>query len=470
MGAVSPEASGRPARLDLLLAALLALAATLLFYRLGAHPLMETSDARYAEIAWEMVHTGDWLTPRMDFALHLDKPPLAYWLGALGLRLLGHSEFAVRLPLALAALLCLLILHRTARRLLGLRAALAAALILATAPLFFFMARLFTTDLYLTLFVTAAYACLLRGYAEPRPPLVWRLGFALALALAFLTKGPVALLHTLLPIATYHLLWGARGRLAPFLGPLPLLLFVAVAAPWFVAVGLRHPQLASFYLNHELLARLHGNALHRAQPVYYFAGILAGGLAPWSVWLAGHLGRGREAPWGPEAAVPHLDRLLACWLWIPFAILSLVRSKLPPYVLPLFPAAALWGGGVAAAWLTRPRRPGWWRPLLVAAATAALVAAGIAFHRERAATWPPQTERAVRLAFWAAVACLLAVAASLRRPSRGATFAALAAFALCLDLAGIHYLPVSKPHHRYHRLARQLAAALAPEDRGVCFG
>ncbi len=463
MSTPTAQAAGR--RLDVVLAVAAMALVALLFFRLGAHPLMETSDARYAEISWEMVHTGDWLTPRMNFALHLDKPPLAYWLGAVGLKLLGHSEVAVRAPLAVAAALCLGLVFATGRRLFGLRAALLAVLILGTAPLFLFMGRLFTTDLYLCLFVVAAYACFLRGYAVEGPPLLWRLGFGIALGLGFLTKGPVVLLHTVAPICLFHFVWGERGRLAPFFSPLIIAAFVAVVAPWFIAVGLAHPEVWDFYLHHELVARVSGNALNRRQPFYYFVPILLAGLAPWSLWLpwlAG--GAAREVSWS-RLPLPWVNRLLACWLLLPFLVLSLVRSKLPAYILPLLPAAALWGGACVGPWLaTRPRRVPRVVPILLLVVAVALAVAGVVAYRDHIDEWTVAPMAPVAVCFWLAIAAIVAIAVAVRGRRRHATLAAIFLFALCFDLLGIYHLPNTKPRYRFHRLAHELAGRLVPDD------
>jgi len=361
--------------------------------------------------------------------------------------------------------LCLWLVYATGRWLFGGRAGLVALLILGTAPLFLFMARLFTTDLYLCLFVVAAYACFLRGYAHESPPLRWRLGFAVALGLGFLTKGPVVLLHTVVPICLFHFVWGARGRLGPFFRPLPVAVFLAVVAPWFVAVGLAHPEVWNFYLHHELIARVSGNALNRRQPFYYFGPILLAGLAPWSLWLP-WLSRtpAREVPWS-RLPVPWVNRLLACWLLLPLLVLSVVRSKLPAYILPLLPAAALWGGACVSPWLaTRPRRLPRVVPILLLATAPALAAAGVVAYRDHLDEWTVAPMAPVVVCFWFAIVAVVAIAITVRGRRRNATLLALLTFGLCFDLMGIYHLPNAKPHYRFHRLAHELASRLEPDD------
>jgi 4-amino-4-deoxy-L-arabinose transferase-like glycosyltransferase len=440
----------------------------MLFYRLGAHPLMETSDARYSEIAWEMVDSGDWLTPRMNGAIHLDKPPLAYWAGATGLTLFGHSERAVRLPLAIGATATLLLVLYLGWWLFGGRAGLLALLLLGTAPLFVFMARLFTTDLYLTLWVVAAYVAFFRGYAAPEPRRRWAIAFAAALALGMLTKGPVVLLHTLVPILPYHFLWGERGRLRPFFSRPAIATFVVIIAPWFLLVWAQHPGLWGFYFNQELVGRVTGEALGRRQPFYYFFQIILGGFLPWIFWLP-FLVRRTDAAIDRQPPVPNADRLLLLWAIVPFVILSIIRSKLPPYLLPLIPALALWAG------LRLDRRLGDERPpfpkaSIAFATLAALVAiAGAVAIVQQHHRWHAETVPALAISLAVLVAGLAAFALSWRGSSRATTFVALLWVALALNLAGIHFLPNAKAKYRYFPLAHQLVEELAPDDAVVTY-
>jgi len=440
----------------------------MLFYRLGAHPLMETSDARYSEIAWEMVDSGDWVTPRMNGAIHLDKPPLAYWLGATGLALFGHSERAVRLPMAIAATATLLLVLYLGRWLFGGRTGLLALLLLGTAPLFVFMARLFTTDLYLTLWVVAAYVAFLRGYAAPEPQRGWAIAFAAALALGMMTKGPVVLLHTLVPILPYHFLWGIRGRLRRFFSPPAIATFVLIVAPWFLLVWVRHPDLWAFYFNQELVGRVTGDALGRRQPFYYFAKILLIGFLPWIFWLPSLARRSGDGI-DRQPPVPDADRLLLLWAILPFVVLSIIRSKLPPYILPLIPALALWAGARLDDSL-RQTRPPWPKGFVAFTALTAVVAiGGIAAVVGQHDRWHPTTLPVLVVSFALVVASLFAFALSWRGRSRATTFVALLCVAATLNLTGIHFLPNTKTKYRYYPLADRLAGQLAADDEVVTY-
>jgi len=440
----------------------------MLFYRIGAHPLMETSDARYSEIAWEMVDSGDWITPHMNGAIHLDKPPVAYWLGATGLTLFGHSERAVRLPLAIAATATLLLTLYLGRWLFGGRAGLLALLLLGTAPLFVFMARLFTTDLYLTLWVVATYVAFFRGYGTPEPRRRWAIAFAAALALGMLTKGPVILLHTLVPILPYHFLWGRRGRLRPFFSPLAIATFVVIVIPWFLLVWLQHPDLWRFYFNQELVGRVTGDALGRRQPFYYFIKILLGGFLPWIFWLP-FLARPSAAALDRQPAVPYADRLVLLWAILPFIILSIIRSKLPPYILPLIPAMALWAGARLDVSLRQAGSPSPKAFIAFATLAAIAVISGVVTAVGQHTQWFPKTFPSLAVSFALVIASLIAFALSWRRQNRTTTFVALLCLAFSLNLTGIHFLPNTKTKYRYFPLADQLAEKLAAGDEVVTY-
>jgi len=441
----------------------------LLFYRLGAHPLMETSDARYSDVAWEMVDSGDWVTPHMNGAIHLDKPPMAYWLGATGLTLFGHSERAVRLPLAIAATATLLLVLYLGQWLFGRRAGLLALLLLGTAPLFVFMARLFTTDLYLTLWVVATYVAFLRGYVTPEPRRRWAVAFAAALALGMLTKGPVILLHTLVPILPYHFLWGERGRLRPFFSRTAIAAFVVILAPWFLVVWAQNPDLWRFYFHQELVGRVTGDALGRRQPFYYFAKILLVGFLPWIFWLPSLARQSGDAIARHRLPVPYADRLLLLWAMVPFVVLSIIPSKLPPYILPLIPALALWAGAQLDSALRQTRPPSPKAFVVFAALAAAVAIAGVVALVGQRHRWHPETLLPIGVSFALVVASLVAFAFSWRGRSRAATFVALLCVAFTLNLTAIHFLPNTKTKYRYYPLADVLAKQLADDDEVVTY-
>lgn len=325
-------------------------------------PLWEPDEARYAEIPREMLALGDWLTPRLDYVLYFEKPPLQYWLSAASMRLFGPYPFAARLPLALATLISLGCAWRLARR-LGARRPVWAAFMLGTAILSFVCGQILTLDALFSAFQVLAVTAAVEAVAarfEGRDGRGWSLLAYGALALAMLTKGLAApVLVGMVMACSLPWAWPVprlrSALLRTLLDPLGWLLFALVAAPWFVLVDRANPGHATFFFIHEHFARFTSHVHSRqgsSNPVLdklYFVGILAVGLVPWvSAALVG-LKRGcafLARPAGPVAATAPLHRwtvaasLLA--VAVPLAFYSVSGSKLPPYILPvLVPILAL---------------------------------------------------------------------------------------------------------------------------------
>lgn len=162
-------------------------------------PLIKTTEARYAEIAREMLVTGNFLEPHLNGIKHFHKPPMAYWLVAAGMRLFGHNDFGDRFFGVLAAMVAVAFLYRMARLVLqDDRKAFYATLMFATSWLFLGITHLVSTEIYLTCFVILAQYYLFRqlyGERTKRNALL----YGACLALGFLTKRPIIFLFTLLP-------------------------------------------------------------------------------------------------------------------------------------------------------------------------------------------------------------------------------------------------------------------------------
>jgi len=331
-------------------ALLLLLTLCTFFILLGSRSLNEPDEGRYAEIAREMIQTGDWLVPHFWYVPHFDKPPMTYWLEASSMKLFGQNEWAVRLPLALAGLSGVLAAWCFAKSLGGRRVAVWSVLILQTSLLYFAMSRMLTTDIFLAQFNAWTIYFFWRSWLclrEPETPRKyfwrWHLAGWVALALAFLTKGPIALAIPL--VALLLLLIVRRKSFAQkgflFGGMLVgVALFFALAAPWFLAANVRVPGTLNYMVFHQAAGHVLGTTIHSRQgfPGYYFV-ILPVGLLPWT-WLLGWLWR-REH-W---RRMPPLQQdgwlLLNFWALFTFTLFNLTHSKLPAYILPIFPALAV---------------------------------------------------------------------------------------------------------------------------------
>ncbi len=330
--------------------ALLLLTICTFFVLLGSRALNEPDEGRYAEIAREMIETGDWLVPHFWYVPHFDKPPMTYWLEAASMTLFGQNEWAVRLPLALAALSGVFAVWCLAKSLGGQRVAVWSVLILQSSLLYFAMARMLTTDLFLTQFNAWTIYFLWRSWVCLREPETrrnyfwrWHLAAWLMITLAFLTKGPVALA---IPLVTLLLLLIVRRKSFTrkkllFSGMLTgLALLLALAAPWFIAANARVPGTLNYMIFHQAAGHVLGNTIRSRQgfPGYFFV-IVPIGLLPWS-WLLGWLWR-REHWQRMPALRQEGWLLLNFWALFTFTLFNLTHSKLAPYILPIFPALAV---------------------------------------------------------------------------------------------------------------------------------
>jgi 4-amino-4-deoxy-L-arabinose transferase-like glycosyltransferase len=319
------------------------------FILLGSRSLNEPDEGRYSEIAREMIETSNWLVPHLWYLPHLDKPPMTCWLVAASMKLFGQNEWAARLPVALAGVSGVWAVFLLGCSLGGRRVGLWSAVILQSSLLYFTMARMLTPDICLAQFVAWAvyffwrsWLCLTNSEFGIRNSefFAWHLAGWVAISLGFLTKGPIALAVPL--IAFGSLLIFRRNEIPArkmlFAGPIAgFMLFFILAAPWFLVIFQRVPQSAHYMILGQAAGHLLGTTIkNRPGGPFYFFGILAAGLLPWT-FLLGWLWR--RSHWHSLS-----DRqkdgwlLLNVWAVFTFTLFSFSHAKLPAYILPVFPA------------------------------------------------------------------------------------------------------------------------------------
>lgn len=335
---------------------LLALAVGLLFgFRLGSYPLANPDEGRNAEIPREMLVAHEWVTPKLDGVNYFEKPPLMYWAVGGALELFGPSEWSVRAVPALFALAGVLLTYAAARRLYGRRAGLAAALVLGTSLLYFGLARFLILDMAVSVLMAGTLFCFILGIREPPGRLRRWLFYGLytCAALATLTKGLIGFLLTGAVMFFWLLIFNQWKRLRPLHLPTGALLFLAIALPWHVLAAMRNPTWFHRYIIYEHFERFITPAAGRPGPWWYFLPIILLGFFPWT----GFLWPGcREALRGGWARRRQNADAWFFVVWAGFILLffSASDSKLPPYILPVFPALAV----LAGAGLARALEPG----------------------------------------------------------------------------------------------------------------
>ncbi len=381
-------------------ALLLLVASLLMLPNLGAPSLWDIDEGNNAEAAREMLDAENWVIPTFNFQLRTDKPALLYWLQIGAYQVFGVNEFAARLPSALAAIIAVLVVYELGRRLFGPRTALLAGLILATNGSLCAAGHFANPDALLHLCTALAFFFFWRGYALGRGG--WFVPFGIATGFGMLAKGPVALV---LPAATVtvFLLWTRRLSLLfdrrYLLGSLA---FALVVIPWYAYVGseTKGEFLRGFFLTHNVQRALGPMEQHGGPAIYYLL-VLSLGFAPWSVFLGPTLwyASGRRARFDalpdPSAASTvdtHADayRFLWSWIGVYFLFFTLAQTKLPNYILPLYPAVALLTARFLERWRVGALRPpAWVLPtglflllLLGAATTVGFLITGGAFDLE----------------------------------------------------------------------------------------
>jgi 4-amino-4-deoxy-L-arabinose transferase-like glycosyltransferase len=317
---------------------------------LGATSLWDIDEGNNSVAGWEMLDSGNWIVPMFNAHVRYDKPVLLYWLQAGAYSLCGVNEFAARLPSAIAALLALLVTYEIGRALFGKMTGFSAGMVLGSSVAFCASARFANPDALLDLCTALALFSFWKDISGGG--LRWSLVTGAAAGLGVLAKGPVGLV---LPttVAVLFLLWRREWRqLFHRRGAVIALAVLAVAAPWYiwVAAETKGQWLYEFWMQHNF-RRMTTPLENHHGPVFYYLLVLVAGLAPWSVflgptaWLAW-----RSARRDGDAARRPAVQFLLCWVAVYFVFFSMASTKLPNYILPLYPAAAVLLGQFLDMW------------------------------------------------------------------------------------------------------------------------
>jgi 4-amino-4-deoxy-L-arabinose transferase-like glycosyltransferase len=384
------------------IAAILLLGVPALFHAIDAKEVCEVIEERVAVTSREMWRAGEWVLPTMNGEPRLQKPPLAYWLPhALASARGSFDELTLRLPFALAGLAAAFVTFGIGRLVLGTRTGLLAGAILISTPLFLRGSHTASADILLLLWTAAAWLFLLRARlrAAAGARAGWEpLAFYACLGLGALTKGPLILLFTLLPLLLEAAAARSTRPLRPLGSPAGIAIFLLVSFSWPVLVELRLPPDATTMspLRQWILESL-GKVMpsegieegyryqgHR-QPWHYYLTRLLPAFGIWApvILLAlldvvrGGISRlrPRALPGGGEreaaARAPSLLRPIRLWCVAPLVLFSAVAEKKIAYVLPVMPAGAVLVAAAVERWYPRMRPALRFLTLVAAAAGAA---------------------------------------------------------------------------------------------------
>jgi 4-amino-4-deoxy-L-arabinose transferase-like glycosyltransferase len=363
--------------------------------------LMDDVDAVQAQIARNMLSSGDWVTARLDGVAYLEKPPLIYWMIAISYKVFGVHDWAARIPVALSAIALCFTTAAFGAWAFGRRAGFYAGLCMSTCIGLFLFTRILVPDVILTLVIALSLWAFLRLLEDEEPhPRAWAAVFAASLGVGLLLKSLIAIVFPVAAVVIYLLytrqLFSAQvwKRLRPFSG---LAIILLIAAPWHILATIRNPPYFSFtmkslpgeyhgffwffFINEQLLRflNLRYPRDYNTVPRLYFWLLNLAWLFPWSVYL----------PAATKLSYRSVDRAgrtrLLALCWIGFVLVFFTFSTTQEYYsMPCYPAFALLIGSAIAA-NGRLLRFGT-RFLTVIYAIAAVVAIAILFAVRRVPT------------------------------------------------------------------------------------
>lgn len=345
----------------------------LYFYRLGSPSIWNPNEAFYAETPREMIEHHDLLTPFFNYEFRFEKPVLMYWLILPFYTLMGINETSVRMASAVSAVLGVLVTFWFARTVWkSSRAGLISAAFLAAAFDYNSAARYASPEMVLTFLITSSIVVFYKWYTDgARRGGLWRILFYVLCGLSTLTKGPIGIILPFLIVGVFLLIKRDFRSMRSILSVIGFAAYLAVSLPWYLYMLQRYGGQFSSVVVGENLSRFLSNKSGESSPLFYFT-VLPWNFLPASVFLVPAFLRIRKMVASRREVIFPL-----VWFSVVFIFFSFSRSKLPPYIYPLFPAAATLTGGWAALAIERDKKAGtvliWLSAVVLLAVSAALI-------------------------------------------------------------------------------------------------
>jgi 4-amino-4-deoxy-L-arabinose transferase-like glycosyltransferase len=314
------------------------------FFGLGAFGLTGADEPRYAQIAREMLARHDWIVPTLNGAPWLEKPALLYWKMMSSYSIFGVSDWAARVPAAFHAMALVLGIFFFMRR-FRFASELDAAMIAASSAGMIGFGRGASTDML----VSAPFALAMMSWWtwHQTSKKLWLVIFYGLLGVGALAKGPVAPALAVLVVGAYAVLRRDGKIFVRSLSIPGFVLFLAIVLPWFVAIQAKVPQFFRVFFIEHNLERFGTNLYQHSQPFWYYIPVFLLAALPWTFFALPALveaGRNvfrRESPEQSANTDDGLSSFLFLWIVVPIIFFSISRAKLPGYILPAIPAAAL---------------------------------------------------------------------------------------------------------------------------------
>ena len=349
------------------LAVLTAISSLTFFVALGQPAMTDSDEAFYAESAREMIELDDWLTPHFNYEFRFEKPILYYWFAAASYMVFGESEWSARLPSALAGFGLVFLAYFIGRQWYDRSTGFLAAVITSTCFGAVAMAHQALPDLLLAFFITASVWASFNTpwcQASPADPRMFARGWLVigpvSAGLAFLTKGPVALVLLVIVLTSSWLIeyryfgkshWPSLKHATTF-----GLIFGITTVPWFLAMfgehGLAYLERFFFSENVERFATARYN---NPRSVFYYLPIIIAGLFPWSPFLVLWIPRFKQAI--REKALALATSRILIWSIAPLLFYTASIGKQPRYILPMLVPLSLLLARAMIVELSKKARP-----------------------------------------------------------------------------------------------------------------
>ncbi len=311
---------------------------------LGAYPLINPDEGRYAEIPREMLFSGNFITPHLNGVEYFEKPALQYWITTFSMYIFGENEFAVRLFPALCGLGGIFCAGFLGKKMFNDKVGYLSSLILATSFLYFIISSLNILDMGVSFFITLALTTFYQFSVTKKK--YWLYLMYAAVAFATLTKGLIGIVLTFAVIIIYSLCTKQYRLLRDIVSVVGILIFLVITVPWFYLVCRDNPDFFYFFFIQEHFLRYLTKMHDRYQPFYFFIPCLILGIFPWT----GFLGFSPKKIFAVKSLWQSLKDsskrneyvFLGLWFSIIFVFYSMSDSKLVPYIVPcLIPMAIL---------------------------------------------------------------------------------------------------------------------------------
>lgn len=317
----------------------LAVLCVLYIWHLGFYPLINPDEGRYAEIPREMIASGNFITPHLNYVEYFEKPALQYWITAFFMMIFGQNEFAVRLFSALCALAGIFGTYYLGGKMFGRKTGFLSAVILATSFLYFIIGSLNILDMAVSFFITI---CLITFYQFSITNKKYFLYiFYASMAFGTLTKGLIAIVLTMAVIVIYTFITKQYKLLGKMLSLKGIGIFLLISIPWFYLVCKENADFFYFFFIHEHFLRYLTTLHHRYQPFYFFVPCIVLGLFPWTGFLFTSLSLKNIWNKLKNSSKRNEYIYLCIWFSVIFVFFSLSSSKLVPYIVPCFSPLAI---------------------------------------------------------------------------------------------------------------------------------